>query len=147
MVKIVPPEQPEDSWVSKVAQQFKAFALDKVTLDHVKKHQDSVKRDLMDALDEFGYGDDKGHIWIDFEEPIEGFAGMQKQRRVNQGMDEDAIKRILDDKGLTDRCYKPVITLDQDEVMALLYEGLLTEDEIDAMFPKTITWAFVPKKA
>jgi hypothetical protein len=37
--------------------------------------------------------------------------------------------------------------IEEDAVMGALYLGELTEEEVDQIFPKTITWAFVPKKA
>jgi hypothetical protein len=37
--------------------------------------------------------------------------------------------------------------LDESEVMACLYEGLLTEEEIDSMFPKSVSYAFIPSKS
>jgi hypothetical protein len=37
--------------------------------------------------------------------------------------------------------------LDEDADMACLYEGLLSEEDVDTMFPKKITWAFVPSKS
>jgi hypothetical protein len=37
--------------------------------------------------------------------------------------------------------------LDEAEVMACLYEGLLTEEEIDEMFPKKVSYAFLTSKA
>jgi hypothetical protein len=37
--------------------------------------------------------------------------------------------------------------LNEDQVMACLYEGLLTEEDVDSMFPKKIIWAFIPSKS
>ena len=45
------------------------------------------------------------------------------------------------------RCYTIQPVLNEDEVMACLYEGLLTEAEVDMMFTKKIVWAFIPSKS
>jgi len=58
----------------------------------------------------------------------------------------DAAVAILATKGLADRCIKTLPTVDEDEVMACLYDGLLTEGDVDKMFPKTVTYAFYTKK-
>jgi len=71
---------------------------------------------------------------------------MQKQRRVAQKIDEEVCYEILTSKELAPRCYELKPVLDQAEVMACFYDGLLTEDDIDTMFPKTVTNAFVLKK-
>ena len=36
--------------------------------------------------------------------------------------------------------------LKEDEVMACLYEGLITEEEVDKMFPKKVSYAFLTSK-
>lgn len=144
MVRAIPTQ---DTWYDRVVGEFRAFALDKSTLDHVKIHQDIIKRSLMAALEENGEPDEKGHYWIHFDAPIDGFEAIQRQRKVSVGSDEQEIEEILAAKGVRDRCFKMVEVLDEDEVMALRYEGVLTDEDLDRMFPKTITWAFVPKKA
>ena len=71
---------------------------------------------------------------------------MQRQRRVSQSLDMDTAILTLTKRGLADRCIRSVPTVDEDEIMSCLYEGKLTEEEVDAMFPKKITWAFIPSK-
>jgi hypothetical protein len=43
-------------------------------------------------------------------------------------------------------CTKTITVLDQDAVMAAYYEGKLTDEDIDTMFPEKITWAIVLEK-
>ena len=54
---------------------------------------------------------------------------------------------LLKEKGLEDRCVKMVPQIDQDAIYAALYEGLLSEDDIYAMFPPRVTYALVAVKA
>jgi len=132
--------------VDSVTADFKHFSILKREIETLKKLQDEVKARLMEILDRYGDEDDKGHLWYDFEMPVDGYKGMQKQRRVSQKLDEDAAEEILTKKGLYDACYVLQPVLQEDAVMACLYEGLLTEEDIDTMFPKTVNWAFVPTK-
>jgi hypothetical protein len=118
----------------------------KKRIDQLTKDQSVVKNELMSVVEEQGIEDDKGHLWLELPEEVDGYVSLQRQRRVSQKLDMDTAVALLAAKGLADRCIKPMPTIDEDEVMAALYEGLLTEDDIDKMFPKTITWAFVPSK-
>ena len=147
MVRVLDEAKPEETWQEQVLTEFRAFALDKKSMDHLKAHQDKIKKNLLAALEEQGEVDDKGHRWITFPDAVEGFTGMQRQRRVSQSMDEEAADKLLTERGLRDQCYKTIEVLDQDVVMGLLYEGVLSEQDIDTMFPSTVSYAFVPVKA
>jgi len=116
-------------------------------IEDLTKEQSSLKAELSDLVDKEGTPDDKGHIWYSLPEEVDGFQSLQRQRRVTQKLDEDKARAILKQKGLTDRCYKLVPVLDESEVMACLYEDLLTEEEIDSMFPKSVSYAFIPSKS
>jgi hypothetical protein len=58
----------------------------------------------------------------------------------------DKAETILTSKGIKDRCIKLVPTINEDEIMAAYYEGLITEQEVDEMFPAKITYALLLKK-
>ena len=47
---------------------------------------------------------------------------------------------------MEDTLYKTIRVVDEDALMAALYNDELTEDEIDRMYPQKITWALVLKK-
>ena len=143
MPKIIPQE--ESRFEDSTTADFRAFVKLKNQIDDLTKMQNEIKSRLVEVLEKYGDVDDKGHVWYDVPD-VDGYKGMQRQRRVSQKLDMDAAQDILDNIGLADRCVKMVPSLDEDEVMACLYEGLLTEDQVDTMFPKTITWAFIPVK-
>ena len=71
---------------------------------------------------------------------------MKRERRVSRSVDEESAERILREEGLYERCYDTVPVLNQDEVMACLIEDLLTDEQVEEMFPSKVSWAFVPKK-
>jgi hypothetical protein len=140
MPNIIPPDKkPVSSVLSKV-QQFIAI---KRQLDDLTKEQTQLKNYLSDLVDREGEPDDKGHLWY----PLDGYRSLQRQRKVSQSLDADAATRILNERGLSDRCYSMQPVLNEDEVMACLYEGKLSEEDIDTMFPKKIIWAFIPSKS
>ena len=144
MPKIIEPNS--SRFDEPVVADFRAFVKLKAQIDDLTKMQSEIKTRLVEVVEQYGDTDDKGHIWYDMPQDIEGYKGMQRQRRVSQKLDMDAATELLKNLELTDRCVKMVPSLDEDEVMACLYEGLLTEEQVDAMYPKTVTWAFIPVK-
>lgn len=128
-------------------QKFREFVSLKNRLDSISKEHSKVKEELSEYVIEHGQEDDRGHVRVELPEEVDGYTAIQRQRRVSQGLDMDAAILILTKKGLAERCIKAVPTIAEDEVMAALYEGKLSEEDIDTMFPKKITWAFVPTKS
>lgn len=145
MPKVVKPSR-EISAVNPLVEKFRDFIGYKTRIESLTKEQNKLKEELTEFVIENGQEDDRGHVRVDLPEEVEGYTAIQRQRRVSMGLDMDAAILILTKKGLADRCIKSVPTVAEDEVMAALYEGKLTEQDIDAMFPKKITWAFIPTK-
>ena len=116
-------------------------------IDDMSKQRDSIKADLAELVDTVGEPDEKGNLWLRLPHEVDGYTALQRQRKVSQSLDEGAAENILKAKGIYDRCFVMRPILKEDEVMACLYEGLLTEEEIDEMFPKKVSYAFIPSKA
>jgi hypothetical protein len=115
--------------------------------DDMTRLMDREKKPLMDVLASFGTEDDKGHRRIKLDEPIHGIDAIVRQRKVAHSVDETEAEAIARAKGLYDRLFKSVMALDEDAVMVALREGLLSEQEVDRMFPKKESFALVPEKA
>ncbi len=144
MPNIIPPDKkPVDSILSKVQH----FINLKRRIEDLTKEQSVVKSFLSDLVDAEGEPDDKGHLWYPLEQEVEGYRSLQRQRKISQTLNSDEAFRILQEKNLHGRCYTIQPVLNEDEVMACLYEGLLTEAEVDMMFTKKIVWAFIPSKS
>lgn len=125
----------------------KQYVTLKRRIDDLTKEQGVLKSELSEIVDKQGEVDDKGHIWLPLAEEVDGVVSLKRERRVSQSLDMDAAIVILTQKGLAERCIKPVPTIAEDEVMAALYEGKLTEEDVDTMFPKKVTWAFITSKS
>lgn len=108
-----------------------------------KARQDEVTKRLKTVVEEVGYQDDQGHIWFDLEEPVEGTVALQMQRKVSQPLKEEKAEAILKAKGLYEECTTTITVIDQDAIMAARYDGRLTDDDIDAMFPKVVSYALM----
>lgn len=145
MPNVIPPDRSPE--VSDLTNKVRQYVMIKNQIDDLAKEQTVLKTFLSKLVDDIGEEDDKGHLWLKLEEDVDGYRSLQRQRRVSQRLDEEAASQLLKEKGLDARCYEMLPVLNQDSVMACLYEGLLTEAEVDTMFPKAITWAFLPVKS
>jgi len=124
----------------------KKYAFLKAQLDFLEKEQKALRAQLFETLDTDGVEDDKGNIIIELPEDVDGISSIVKQRRVARKIDEEKAAEIITAKGLQDSLYKTVVVVDEDALMAALYEDVLTEAEVDEMYPPSVTWALVLKK-
>jgi hypothetical protein len=118
-----------------------------VSIDSLELRKKELRDDMFAILDEDGLEDDKGNLLYAFSAPIEGVIRLEKQRRTSRKLDEDAATDIIEATGIADSVYKTVRVIDEDALMAQYYEGNITEEQIDQMFPTTVIWALrLPKK-
>jgi hypothetical protein len=111
------------------------------------KREDELKKLLSSVVETQGYTDDKGSEYIDFGDTVEGYAGLKRERRVTQNLDEDKAMVILRKRKLFEACTRTITVVDEDAVRVALFDGKLTQDDIDAMFVSRISYAFIPRKA
>jgi len=104
--------------------------------------QSELKSRILKDIDEVE-AQDNGHKVMSFEDPIIGAVKVTKQRRVSKVLDMSIAEDLLTDKGIYDTCVKQITVLDEDAIMAAYYEGLLTEQDIDAMFPSKESFALL----
>jgi hypothetical protein len=145
-IRVAEAEATEPTETDTLVRETRSFLRVKNTADMLKKEADQIRDRLAEIVMSTGEADENGSVWLDLPDEIEGIVALKRERRVSQSLDADEAERILESKGLAARCYKTIPVLDEDEVMAALYEGLLTEADIDTMFPKKVSWAFVPSK-
>jgi hypothetical protein len=117
------------------------------TIDSLETRKKELRESLMAILDEEGYEDEKGNVLYEFDSPIEGAIRLEKQRRATRKLDEEVAEEVIEAAGIADDVYKMVRVIDEDALMAAYYEGKITEEQIDEMFPTTVVWALrTPKK-
>jgi len=124
----------------------KKYAFLKAQLDYLEKEQKELRPQLFENIDLEGEEDDKGNIVLELPQEVEGYSSVIKQRRVSRKIDEERAEAIIAERGLEDTLYKTVRVIDEDALMAALYNDELTEAEVDDMYPQSITWALVLKK-
>ena len=71
----------------------------------------------------------------------DGIVRIEKQRRTTRKLNELVADEIIDAAELSDEVYEMKRVINEDALMAAYYEGKLTEEQLDTMFPVTVTWA------
>jgi len=147
MANRIEEEQREFSDPNEISSQIREYIKLKASIDVMESRSKELREKLMAEVDANGYEDNNGNIQLDFESPIDGVLRLEKQRRTSRKLDESVAMEILEEKNLVDDLTKLVRVIDEEAVMAALYEDKLTEEELDSMFPTTVTWALrTPKK-
>lgn len=115
----------------------------------IEKRESVLKKELMEILERVGtpYGDSGQHRTIEFVEPIHGIARFVRQAKSSVTTDLFRAEAIARQKKIYNRLFRPVPTLDEGAVMVAREQGLLTDADVDEIFPRKTTYSFVPEKA
>lgn len=117
------------------------------TIDGMDERRKELREKIFAYLEEEGLEDEKGNLQLPLETPIDGVLRIEKSGRRTRKLDEDKASEIIEAAGIADDVYKMVRVIDEDALMASYYDGKVTEEQIDEMFPVTVTWALrTPKK-
>jgi hypothetical protein len=143
MARVKATEAREEDPLIKDAREYSFL---KQQIEFLEKQQKEVRERLFTQLDELGEVDDKGNVIIELPEEVNGFGAVVKQRRVSRKIDELVADEIIIEKGMEEQLYKTIRVVDEDALMAALYNDELTEAEIDLMYPQKIVWALVMNK-
>ena len=129
--------------VNREVQQYVSL---KNEVDALTDRRDTIKKRLISYTEELGTPNEKGSLVLEVNEEVTKTKAVVKQRRVSKVFNETKAHEILNERGIFDKCTKTVVTLDEDAVMAAYYDGQLTDDDIDTMFPEKVIWALVLEK-
>lgn len=129
--------------LTKVIEEVKQYTAIKEQLALLTERQLKLKESLKQAVEEYGEVDGKGHYVLEFDSPINGVSKITKQRKVSKALDMSVAEELLAKKELLDRCLEFIPTLNEQQIMAAFYENLLTEEEIDSMFPPKVSYSFI----
>lgn len=122
--------------------QYLAF---KGEADLITNRVNELKKRLTEDVEQFGEESANGHFSLTVEDSIKGDVKLTKQRRVSNPLDLEVAEKLLEERGIKEECIKMVPTLDDAAIMAAHYQGKLSEEDIDAMFPAKVSWAFIVK--
>jgi hypothetical protein len=139
-------EEPRMGSIDDLEAQAKQYIFFKKQVEYFESELKLLKEKIFEVVDTKGEVDGNGNVFVELPNEIEGVRMLQKQRRVSRKIEEGVAEQIIADKGMEEQLYKTVRIVDEDALMAALYEGKLTEEEIDQMYPQKIVWALVLNK-
>lgn len=117
-------------------------------IEFLEERAFKLKAELKAAVADFGTEDERGHKYLKLPAPItvngETFGRFKNERRTRKSLNEARVWELLYAKNLEERCTTTITVIDQDELFACLYEGLISEDEIDSLYDITTSYAFEP---
>lgn len=129
--------------IRREVQQYVAL---KDQIDTLGERRDEIKKRLMASTEQLGEPNEKGSLVLEVNDEPTGTRAVVKQRRVSKVLDEKKADAVLRSKNLFDACTKTITVLDPDVIMSKYYDGELTDDDIDTMFPEKVVWALVLEK-
>lgn len=118
----------------RLAQEYKKS---KEAIDALTKRQNEMKNELIQAVKDYGYIDDKGHYWYET-----GSAELKYERRVSRTFNAAAAEQWARGMGLWDDLKKVVEMLDEDKLLGYAWNHNEVEDTIQGFYEEKETWAF-----
>lgn len=146
MGKLSPEETPRFSDPNDLSSQVAEYVKIKASMDVLEARQKELREKLFEQIDLLGEPDTDGNIQLVLDEPIDGVARLEKQRRVKRVLDEETATSLLTELGIYDDVFELKPVLNEDALMAAYYEDKITEEQLDSIFPPKITWAFWTRK-
>jgi hypothetical protein len=139
-------EEPRVPAVDDLEAQAKQYIFFKKQVEYFESELKSLREKLFEDIDANGELDGSGNLFVELSTEIDGVTMLQKQKRVSRKIDPQMADNLIVSKGLETELYKTIQVIDEDALMAALYEGKLTEEEVDLMYPQKIVWALILNK-
>lgn len=127
-----------------IEHQVRQLARTDTQLSVLQRTKKELRDELFAHVVKHGTTDANGHSLVTFDEAIEGITALKIERRRSRSLDATAAERILRDLDLWEECTEMIAVLDEDKLMAAVFEGRIDEELVDEMYPATVTEAFVP---
>lgn len=141
MAQVVPEEPREFSNPDDLASQVREYVRLKASIDMMESRSKELREKLMAELDQSGEEDDKGNVMLDLGFDADGVVRLEKQRRSSRKLNESKAEEIIEAAGIGDDVYEMKRVINEDALMSAFWEEKITEEQLDEMFPVTVTWA------
>jgi hypothetical protein len=96
---------------------------------------------IFEYLDAEGEEDTSGSFGIYLDQEVDGIVRLQKTRRTKRVLDESTADAIIEQAGIADDVYETKRVISEEALMAAFYEEKISEEQLDSMFPVTVSWA------
>ena len=120
-------------YYERLAQEFKKS---KEAIDSLTKRQNEMRTELVKAIQENGYEDDKGHLWYSA-----GSTEIKYERRVSRSFNIEAAEQWAKGLGIWEDLKKVVEMLDEDKLLGYAWNHKDKEEEIQGFYTEKESWA------
>lgn len=141
MAKVIEEEVSRFTDPESLEAQVREYGKIKSSMEILETRSKELRTKLFEHLDTEGEEDDKGNVQLELPAAIDGITRLEKQRRVTRKLDEVTAETIIDQTGLAEEVYEMKRVINEDALMAAYYEGKITEEQLDEMFPTNVVWA------
>ena len=120
---------------------YDAYALFSKVENDAKKKKAAIKKELDEYFNTQGVKDNLGNIWLNTPN-----GSFKKQQRVSLGINEELATQVLRRLDLYDKVvsYEPVF--DVDAIQGLIADGVISDEDMDKIFERKITYALTTQK-
>lgn len=141
MAKLIEEEGTRFSDPNDVTSQIREYVKLKASMDGLEARQSELRKKLFAAIEDKGFEDEKGNLQLELDESIDGVYRLEKQRRTKRTLDELRAESLLEELGLAGEVYEMKPVLNEDYLMAAFYEEKITEEQLEEIYPLSVTWA------
>jgi hypothetical protein len=120
-------------YYERLAQEFKKS---KEGIEALTKRQNEMRTELVKAIQENGYEDDKGHLWYGA-----GSIELKYERRVSRSFNIDAAEQWARSLGIWEDLKKVVEILDEDKLLGYVWANKDKEEEVQGFYTEKESWA------
>lgn len=124
----------DEDYLGRLVKEFKSG---KETLELLEKRQNDMKKQLLEAVETFGYTDDKGHQWLKL-----GDHELKRERRVSRSLDTKAVEEWAKQTGHWDDVKVVTESVDEGRLLALAWVDKDLEETVTGFYNEKETWAF-----
>lgn len=120
-------------YYERLVQEFKKS---KEAIESLTKRQNEMRNELVKAIQDNGYEDDKGHLWYEV-----GSMELKYERRVSRSFNSEAAEQWAKELGIWDDIKKVIETIDEDKLLGYAWNHNEVEDTIQEFYTEKESWA------
>jgi hypothetical protein len=124
----------DQAYYEKLADEFRKS---KEAIDALTKRQDAMKKELVQAVKDNGYEDDKGNLWLQL-----GEKELKYERRVSRALNADAAEQWAREQGIWDDIKEVVERLSEEKLLGYSWLHKEVEETIQGFYAEKESWAF-----
>ena len=141
MANIVPEESNRFENQDELSVAVGEYVRIKESMSQMESRSKELRDKIFASIDAEGELESSGSYSLYLDSEIEGVVRLEKQRRAIRKINEERADAIIEETGIGDDVYEMKRVINEDNLMAAMFQGKITEEQLDAMFPATIVWA------